>query len=86
MSGKYIARFAAAILASWAVMWLARNSLPEALTQGLAFGVMFLILPLAFSEEASGREPSLARRILAAAVGAAVVLVLNILVGGWRVG
>ncbi len=84
MSGKYIARFAAAILASWVVMWLGRDRLPEALTQGLAFGVMFLLLPLTFSEEASGRGPSLVRRISAAAVGGAVVCVLNTLVGGWR--
>jgi hypothetical protein len=84
MSGKNIARFAVAILASWAVMWLGRNRLPEPLAQGLAFWIMFLLLPLTFSDKASEKKPSLARHVLAATAGGAVVLVLNWLTGGWR--
>jgi hypothetical protein len=84
MTGKNIIRFAVAILASWAVMWAGRNRLPEPVTQGLSFWVMFLILPLTFSDSAANKKPSLARRALAATAGAAVVLVLYILVGGWR--
>jgi hypothetical protein len=84
MSGKNIARFAAAILASWAVMWLGRDRLPEPLTQGLAFWAMFLLLPLTFSEKATEKKPSLARHILAATAGGGVVFLLNVLVGGWQ--
>ncbi len=84
MSGKNIARFAAAILASWVVMWLGRNRLPEPFTQGLAFWVMFLLLPLTFSDKSVEKKPSLARHILAATAGGAVVFVLNILMEGWQ--
>ncbi len=84
MSGKNIARFATAILASWVVMWVGRNRLSEPVTQGLAFWVMFLILPLTFSDKVSDRRPSLVGHILAATAGGAVVLVLNLLWGGWQ--
>ncbi len=84
MSGKNIARFAVAILASWIVMWIGRNRLPEPVTQGLAFWVMFLILPLTFSDKVADKKPSFVRHILAAAAGGAVVLVLNILLGRWQ--
>ena len=84
MPGKNITRFAVAIFASLAVMWLGRDRLPESLTQGLAFWVMFIILPLTFSDKATDKKPSLVRHILAATAGGAVVFVLNILVGGWR--
>ncbi len=84
MTGKNIIRFALAILASWIVMGLIRNRLPEPLAQALAFGVMFLILPLTFSDKAAGQKPSLARHILAATAGGVVVLILNLLWGGWQ--
>ncbi len=84
MSGKNIARFAMAILASWVVMWLGRARLPEPLTQGLAFWAMFLLLPLTFSDKATDQKLSLARHILAATAGAAAVFLLNVLVGGWQ--
>ena len=84
MSKKNIIRFAVAILASWVVMLIGRNRLPGPVTQGLSFWVMFLILPLTFSDSAADKKPSLVRHVLAATAGAAVVLVLYILVGGWR--
>ncbi len=84
MSGRNIIRFAVAIIASWMVMWLGRNHLPESLTQGLAFWVMFLILPLTFSDKATDKKLSLARHVLAATAGGVVVLVLNLLWGGWQ--
>lgn len=81
---KNIFRFAAAILASCSVMWLGRNRLPEPLTQALAFGVMFLLLPLSFSDKAVDKKSSLAGHVLAATAGAVVVFLLNIIVGGWQ--
>ncbi len=83
MTGKNMARFAVAIIASWMAMWLGRNRIPDSLTQGLAFWLMFLILPVKVSDEAEGKNPSSARHILAATAGGAVVLILNMLVGGW---
>jgi hypothetical protein len=84
MSVNNIVRFAAAILASWGVMWLGRNRLPDPLTQALAFGVMFLLLPLTFSEKATDKRTSLVRHVLAAAAGGAVVFLLNLVLGGWQ--
>jgi hypothetical protein len=82
VSGKNMIRFTIAILASWIVLWLGRSRLPEPLAQGLGFWVMFLLLPLTFSDKATDKKPSLARHILAATAGGAVVLVLNTLFGG----
>jgi uncharacterized membrane protein YeaQ/YmgE (transglycosylase-associated protein family) len=84
MTVSNIIRFAVAIIASWIVMWLGRNRLSESLTQGLAFWVMFLILPLTFSDKATDKKLSLVRHILAATVGAVIVLILNLLWGGWQ--
>jgi hypothetical protein len=84
MSGKNLARFAVVIFASWVVMWLGRNRLPEPLTQGLAFWVMFLILPLTFSDKDAEKNPALVRNILAATAGGTVVPILNMLMGGWQ--
>ncbi len=84
MTGRNIIRFAVAIIASWMVMWLGRNRLSESLTQGLAFWVMFLILPLTFSDKATDKKLSLVRHILAATAGAVIVLILNLLWGGWQ--
>ena len=84
MSGKKIVRYALAILASWAVMWFARHRLPEPLIQGLAFWVMFLLLPLSLSDKAADKKLTWTRHVLAATAGGAIVLLLNILVGGWQ--
>lgn len=84
MNAKNVLRFVAAIIGSWIVMWLGRGRLPEPLTQGLAFWVMFLILPMTFSKDATNKKSALASHILAATIGAAVVLVLNIFLGGWK--
>ena len=54
MSFRNVIRFAVAILASWVMMWLGRGRLPEPITQGLAFCVMFLLLQLDFSEGRRG--------------------------------
>jgi multisubunit Na+/H+ antiporter MnhB subunit len=81
---KNIIRFVVAILASWVAMWLGHNRLPEPLTQGLAFGIMFLLLPLTLSDKPTDKKPSIARHFWAAAAGGAVVFILNILFGGWQ--
>lgn len=82
MSGTNVARFAIAILASWLVMWIGRNRLPAPVAQGLAFWVMFLILPLTFSDKVADKKLAFGRQVLAATAGGAVVIVLNILLGG----
>ncbi|MFN2492308.1 MAG: hypothetical protein ABR501_05420 [Pyrinomonadaceae bacterium] len=83
MRGTVIIRFALAIIASWAMMMLGRNRLPEYLTQALAFWVMFLILPLTAFDKSMDKKPSLAIHVLAATAGAMVVLLLNFVWRGW---
>ena len=83
MSKVAVIRFVAAILASWVVMWLAQRRLPGPLAQGLAFWVMFLILPITFSVEGKGNPKAAPlRRFLGATAGAALVLILNALFMG----
>lgn len=80
-----VIRFIAAILASWAVRWLAQGRVPGPLVEGLAFWVMFLILPITFS--GAGPETfrtTSFRRVLAATAGATLVLILTAILLGWQ--
>lgn len=86
MTAKNVIRFITAILASWIVAWLGRGRLSEPLAQGLAFWVMFLILPLIFTKDANNKKSRWVSQILVATVGALVYVTLNTLLGGWREG
>ena len=84
MSKMAVARFVTAILASWLAMWAAHRRLPQPVVQGLAFWVLFLILPITFFGEGKDNPKATPlRRFLGATAGAALVFILNALFMGW---
>jgi len=83
MSGRTIALVAMGLLASCTVMLLGRNRLPEPVTQGLAFWVLFLLMPTDWSGKAGGGSAFSVRHVLAATAAAAMGFVLSFLIRAW---